>query len=124
MFVGRQRELAMLEKAYEGKNGAFIPIYGRRRVGKSELILRFLEGKPALYYLGKSAPAQLQLDEFLSQASRLLDEPLLSTAKEPKGASPTAGPPRLVQRSFAIEENARKALRGEPSPSRSRRDVG
>jgi hypothetical protein len=39
-FVGRSAELAMLEAACGGKDGAFIPIYGRRRIGKSELIAR------------------------------------------------------------------------------------
>jgi AAA+ ATPase superfamily predicted ATPase len=43
-FVGRRRELKVLESAYRGRTSGFIPIYGRRRVGKSELILRFLDG--------------------------------------------------------------------------------
>ena len=32
----------------------------RRRVGKSELILRFPDGKPGIYCLGKQAPGGLQ----------------------------------------------------------------
>jgi len=48
-------------------------------VGKSELILRFLDRKPGIYYLGKMAPAALQIREFLQVASRALDEPLLSS---------------------------------------------
>jgi AAA+ ATPase superfamily predicted ATPase len=78
MFVGRRAELALLEAAYRGKASALIPIYGRRRVGKSELILRFLAGKPSLYFLGKTAPAAVQLREFLQEAARVLDEPLLT----------------------------------------------
>jgi hypothetical protein len=79
VFVGRTAELRLLEDAYRGERSAFIPIYGRRRVGKSELILRFLHGKPgALYYVGKIAPASLQLRELLVEAARVLDEPLLA----------------------------------------------
>ncbi len=78
MFVGRTRELEMLEGAYQARRSAFVPIYGRRRVGKSELILRFLQGKPGIYYLGKTAPAQLQLREFLREAARVTGEPLLA----------------------------------------------
>ncbi|MGE0785266.1 MAG: ATP-binding protein [Sandaracinaceae bacterium] len=78
MFVGRERERAALERAYEGREAAFIPIYGRRRVGKSELILRFLEGKPAIYYLGKQAPPGLQMQELAREAAARLDEPLLA----------------------------------------------
>jgi AAA+ ATPase superfamily predicted ATPase len=79
MFIGRQKELSVLEGAYAGKQSALIPVYGRRRVGKSELILKFLGHKPGIYYLGKMAPAALQIREFLQEAARALDEPLLSS---------------------------------------------
>ncbi|MCK4790413.1 MAG: ATP-binding protein [Desulfobacteraceae bacterium] len=79
MFIGRQKELSLLEDAYATKQSALIPVYGRRRVGKSELILRFLGSKPGIYYLGKMAPAALQIREFLKEAARALDEPLLSS---------------------------------------------
>lgn len=78
-FIGRERELAMLEAAWRARSSAFVPIYGRRRVGKSELILTFLDGKRGVYHLGKVAPAALQIREFLVEASRSLDEPLLAS---------------------------------------------
>ncbi|HVK86220.1 MAG TPA: ATP-binding protein [Kofleriaceae bacterium] len=77
-FVGRAAELALLESAWAGRESAFIPIYGRRRIGKSELILQFTRDKRAIYHLGKVAPAQLQIREFLAEAARALDEPLLA----------------------------------------------
>lgn len=77
-FIGRQRELEVLQDAYKGSRSAFIPIYGRRRVGKSELILRFLEGKRGIYFLGKKAPAGLQRRELLEEAAAVLGEPLLA----------------------------------------------
>lgn len=79
MFIGRKKELAVLEQAYKSAQAALIPIYGRRRVGKSELILKFLKNKLGLYYLGKKAPAQLQIREFLQEAARVLEEPLLTS---------------------------------------------
>ena len=78
-FIGRDRQLKMLQDAWDGPSSAFIPVYGRRRVGKSELILHFLGGKPAVYFLGKRAPGGLQVREFLEIAARFLDEPLLAT---------------------------------------------
>ena len=77
-FLGRRQELALLEREWRGAAGSFVPIYGRRRVGKSELILRFIEGRTAIYHVGKVAPAELQVREFLSEAARALDEPLLA----------------------------------------------
>ncbi|GDY19428.1 ATPase AAA [Verrucomicrobiota bacterium] len=78
-FVGRQRELAALEAAWKAEGGALWPVYGRRRVGKSELIVHFMRGKPGLYYVGKQAPGALQLREFLEAAAEALGEPLLAT---------------------------------------------
>ena len=79
-FIGRQRELALLERAYASAEREFIPIYGRRRIGKSELILHFIRDKRAVYHLGKKAPAPLQVQEFLAEAARALGEPLLARA--------------------------------------------
>jgi len=77
-FVGRQRELRALEAAAADARSHLIPLYGRRRVGKSTLLLHFLRDRPALYYLGKQSPPQLQLAEFLQLAAQLVDEPLLT----------------------------------------------
>lgn len=77
-FIGRRKELRVLRDACAARGSAFIPIYGRRRVGKSELILRFMAGKPGLYFLGKKAPAGLQRREFLQEAAVALGEPLLA----------------------------------------------
>ena len=77
-FIGRSQELALLEKAVDSPHSALIPIYGRRRVGKSELILRFMANKPGVYYVGQQAPAVLQVREFLAQAAHSLDMPLLA----------------------------------------------
>lgn len=79
-FIGRRQELEVLERAYRSASFEFVPVYGRRRVGKSELILHFAAGKPAVYFLGKTAPAGLQIREFLQEAARALQQPLLAEA--------------------------------------------
>ena len=79
MFIGRQAELQVLERAYRSSRTEFIPVYGRRRVGKSELILHFIRDKPALYFLGKKAPPQLQIRAFMETAARALGQPLLAS---------------------------------------------
>jgi len=77
-FWGRQRELEVLTRAHEHESSALIPIYGRRRVGKTYMLLQFFEGRRGVFYLGKQAPAQLQMKEFLAVAARGLDQPLLA----------------------------------------------
>ena len=49
-FINRKNELAFLD-AQARKGAAFIVIYGRRRVGKSELIKHFIKDKKAIYLL-------------------------------------------------------------------------
>ena len=51
-FIGRQAELRKLEKSFTSNRQETILIYGRRRVGKSELIRKALEmtAIPHLYY--------------------------------------------------------------------------
>lgn len=78
MFLGRRRELALLEEEHAAKRSAMVVLYGRRRVGKSELLLEFLRERRGLYFVGKQAPGPLQLRELTREAARLLDEPLLA----------------------------------------------
>ena len=77
-FIGRRKEIETLRERYASKDSAFLPIYGRRRVGKSELILHFTKSHPTLYFVGKQAPAAQQMREFLETAARTLNEPLLA----------------------------------------------
>jgi uncharacterized protein len=50
-------------------------------VGKSELIVHFMSGKPGLYFVGKRASGEAQLQEFLETAARAVGDPLLAQAR-------------------------------------------
>jgi len=50
-FWDRKKELENLKNIHKTKNAAFIKVYGRRRIGKTELILRFLKDLPQGTYL-------------------------------------------------------------------------
>ena len=51
MFVNRVSELALLEKHYSSNQAEFFVLYGRRRVGKTELLARFCENKRHLFFV-------------------------------------------------------------------------
>src|SRR5262249_36204081 len=78
-FLGRARELAGLEREYEAEASSFVPMSGRRRVAKSELILRSLRARTGISHVGKQAAAGMHLREFLVAASVALGEPLLAS---------------------------------------------
>jgi len=60
-FVDRESELAVLERAFAGAGFRFIPVYGRRRIGKTRLVQEFIEGKQAIYFLADSIAETEQL---------------------------------------------------------------
>ena len=64
MFIGRERELAMLNKLYASDKFEFVVIYGRRRVGKTALISQFIDDKNAIYFMGVESNAKQNLENF------------------------------------------------------------
>ncbi len=51
MFVNRVAELELLKKRYASGKAEFFVLYGRRRVGKTELLARFCENKRAIFFV-------------------------------------------------------------------------
>ena len=51
MFVNRVSELELLEKRYASGKAEFFVLYGRRRVGKTELLARFCESKRSIFFV-------------------------------------------------------------------------
>ena len=67
MFVGREEELSFLEDAYASTRAQLVFVYGRRRVGKTELLNEFRKDKPYVFVAAKEAPATTQLADFSRQ---------------------------------------------------------
>lgn len=62
-FINRVKELEWLETAYRaaGRSGQLLIVYGKRRVGKTELVTHFLKNKPHVYYLANRTTGKDQL---------------------------------------------------------------
>jgi hypothetical protein len=67
-FIGREAQLKLLESAWHGDGGMLTLIYGRRRIGKTELIRHFIHNKSTVFFTGKETKPQILIDDFLSQA--------------------------------------------------------
>jgi AAA+ ATPase superfamily predicted ATPase len=52
-FIDRAEELAFLERKFASDEAELLIIYGRRRVGKTELLLHFSKDLQRLYFLGR-----------------------------------------------------------------------
>ena len=64
LFVNRKEELSFLNKKYHSPHSEFIIIYGRRRIGKTALIKKFIKNKKAIYHLVSRETEQDQIKEF------------------------------------------------------------
>lgn len=66
MFIGRKKELEVLEKLYHTEQFQFVVIYGRRRVGKTTLINEFIKGKKSIFYPALDSNEKQNLELFSS----------------------------------------------------------
>ncbi len=77
-FFDRERELAFLQEIDAREGAQLVAVYGRRRIGKTSLLMRWLEAEPkarAVYFVAhRSTSASL-----LAKFSRAL-QPVLGTA--------------------------------------------
>lgn len=73
-FVNRKDELRFLERKYEDKRAQLIILYGRRRVGKTELVKNFFRGKEHVYFLSSKICINEQLGQFITSVSEALED--------------------------------------------------
>jgi AAA+ ATPase superfamily predicted ATPase len=64
MFAGRKRELDFLEKKYKHAQAELLIIYGRRRIGKTELLKHFTSEKQHIFYSAIETVDANQLELF------------------------------------------------------------
>lgn len=72
LFIDRTEEMEFLESEYAKDTSSLMVVYGRRRVGKTELVLRFAAGKPSVYYLSQKLDLEHQVEDFLEKAAEQL----------------------------------------------------
>jgi hypothetical protein len=64
MFIGREKELATLNKLYGEATFQLFILYGRRRVGKTTLLKEFCRNKNAIFYSAEQSNTKNNLDKF------------------------------------------------------------
>ena len=58
MFIGREKELAFLEKQWASPRGRMVFLYGRRRIGKTETLKAFCKDKDAIFFTASEQNAE------------------------------------------------------------------
>ena len=82
-FVGRDRELAVLEELHASGRPELYVLYGRRRVGKTELLQRFCEDRKAVYFLAAQVRDKDNLRAFRDALREDLDDALVGEVEFP-----------------------------------------
>jgi len=74
IFYDRDAELDTLTSAVESPGADFVVVYGRRRVGKTELLKEFCSGRPHVYFLAAQEAEHRQREKFVDQIADRFDE--------------------------------------------------
>jgi uncharacterized protein len=78
-FINRHKELGFLEEKWQDQKSQMIVLWGKRRIGKTELVKQFLLDKPGLYLLAESTSDKEQLHRFSQLLGTFFNESLLQT---------------------------------------------
>jgi len=74
-IIGRKREKALLQKAYDSDSSEFIAVYGRRRVGKTYLVREFFRDKITFYATGIARGTKAeQMTNFFVEITKINDD--------------------------------------------------
>jgi len=72
MFFGRDQELSRLHQEFAAKRPSLLVVYGRRRVGKSELLKEATTGRPHIIFQATRVTSDLNLETFKAEIARSL----------------------------------------------------
>lgn len=74
IFYDRTAELDALETAFESPGHDLYVVYGRRRVGKTELLTEFCTDQPHIYFLASQEAEHRQREKFVEKIAEYFDD--------------------------------------------------
>ncbi|MCI9319250.1 MAG: ATP-binding protein [Lachnospiraceae bacterium] len=78
-FVDRESEMVTLQNEYKREGSSLVIVYGRRGIGKTLLISRFIKDKKALFFLAGEESEPQNRSEFKRKAADFLENDLLKS---------------------------------------------
>lgn len=74
-FIGREKELDTLKRLADDNQFRMIVVYGRRRIGKTSLLMEFARNRRTLAFTAEEVSDQTNLRNFSMQVRRFFQEP-------------------------------------------------
>ena len=77
MFIGREKELKIIENNLKLDSLRCVLVYGRRRIGKTELINEAIlkSNKPYLSLLARKVHSNINLEDFINDTKIFINQP-------------------------------------------------
>ena len=126
IFVDREVELAWLEDLYKREGAQLAVLYGRRRLGKTALAVRFLQGKKGIYHMCTYDSIEKNVKELLGKLAQVTGEGYLARLVPPfssLAAPGGSGSRRARRRSGMGLRRGRNAPAGRRARARRRRQL-
>ncbi|GBE54179.1 MAG TPA: ATP-binding protein [Euryarchaeota archaeon] len=78
-FINRGNEISLLEEEWKKENGRLIVLYGRRRIGKTRLLMEFTKDRKGVFYIAEDSSARIQINGLKNSIADFLGDSLLKT---------------------------------------------
>jgi AAA+ ATPase superfamily predicted ATPase len=72
LFLDRKKELSRLQRLAAGRDGGLAVVYGRRRIGKTRLLLEWTRGSQGVYFVADQSSAEIQRSFFAEAVAERL----------------------------------------------------
>lgn len=82
-FINRKAELAALERGVPARDSAMFVLYGRRRIGKTELLKHFLAERPHVFFTGDLGTPAQHVRGLSQRLGEFLSDPVLQSGSLP-----------------------------------------
>lgn len=76
-FIDRDGEIDLLERAWNKDTAEFVVLYGRRRIGKTRLIVEFIKGKEGIFFVAENTSKKVQITELRRAIARYFNDDFL-----------------------------------------------
>ena len=73
VFLDRDKELARLRRLHQIQSSGLVVVWGRRRIGKTRLLLEWMKSEPGVYFVADESPPNLQRNYFAEAVSRVFE---------------------------------------------------
>ena len=77
MFINRKNELKFLEERFRSDKAEFVILYGRRRIGKTTLLLELIRKYGGIYLLARETSKKENLERFSQRIAEYFNDEIL-----------------------------------------------